>query len=425
MDIIFNDSNNNIGGIEIMFIEMAKALSVEHNVYFVVNENSIYEKELSKFDNIKFVKKRIQRNIEFISSNLIKKERESVLSQLNLSKQYYVISPYYNKLQYSLAIFNKNNFKHINLWAHPENWARQSKLKSKKKFVKKISHGKKFYYQQKLLVLFEEKNAHFFGARAVPVFNSWYYSVPLNPNKINTLPIQPVQTSPKRLINENVKEIKVVWCGRFDYFKNEAIIEISRVLSSLSNSFPEYDVKYGIIGFGSDYDKQYISENIEKNGIRVEFIGKVSPEKLPVMFKEYDVGIGMGLTVKKMAQVGLPSIVIDSFTNDSNHKKNSNWIFDTKEGDAGDGYYYKIAGSELIQRKELYSVLGEVFNRPEILQDYSVKSLNFVNKHYSFEDQMNIFLKKLEESSFNGGDFPFFRRNIFYRLIYKIYNFFK
>lgn len=45
LNIIINDTNDNIGGIEVMFMEMANYLtSIGHNVYFIVNGSSIYEK---------------------------------------------------------------------------------------------------------------------------------------------------------------------------------------------------------------------------------------------------------------------------------------------------------------------------------------------------------------------------------------------
>lgn len=424
MNVIFIDSNNKIGGIEVMFIEMAKYLvSKNYNVYFIVSEDNIYEKELENLRNVIFLKKKYNDPVEFMSNKQLKEEREFIQLQLNLSEEYYVISPYFQKLQYAMNAFEaQKGFKLVNLWPHPQHWARESTLLRSTEFTKNIKKTSKYFYQRNLLKVLEDKNAHYYGARVVPIFNNWYYSISLNPSEIETLPIQPAEEAPKSYnIVKEVKSLRVLWCGRFAYFKNEAIIEISKVLDSLSELYPDYIIEYGIVGFGSKKDTDYIKENINNKNISVEYLGEINPDDLMEVFKKYDIGIGMGLTVKKMAQVGLPAIVIDSFESGSNHYKNCNWLFDTSEGDAGDGYYYKIANEVIGNRQELSGVIANVLENPHLLELYSTKCLEYVNKYYTFEKQVQAILETAKNSTFYAGDFPVFRRSFILRKIYSTY----
>jgi len=129
----------------------------------------------------------------------------------------------------------------------------------------------------------------------------------------------------------------------------------------------------------------------------------------------------MGLTVKKMAQVGLSSIIIDSFDKLSNHERNANWLFDTSEGDAGCGYYFKIAGKEIKQRKKLDELIEEIINNKCLLIQYSERCKNFVEAYYSFEQQAKAIINTAINSTFVGLDYPIYRRNIIIRVIYSIY----
>lgn len=422
MNIIFNDSNINIGGIEVMFIEMTEYLiSQGHKVFFLVENLSIYEKKLSSHEHVYFIRRKTDQVIEFMSDKKIEKEREFVLKQFNLSENYYVISPYFDKLQLAMALFKSHkNFKLLNLWPHPEEWTSRVRLIGRANFSRKIYKNKKYKYQRKLLELLDLKNGHFYGGRVVPIFNNWFYKINLNPPTIEALPIKDIEFDIKLSDQRaELKSIKIIWCGRFDYFKNEAIISISNVLNNLVLKFPEYKVVYGIIGYGSDKYTREVQERINSQNIEVEFIGKVEPENLTKVFRSYDIGIGMGLSVKKMAQVGIPSIVIDSVGPKDDHPKNSNWLFDTKEGDAGDGYYYRIANNSIENRESLHDLLERVFSNPSLLKGYGDLSFNYVNEFYSFEKQVNAIIHGAKTSNFFAEDYPVFKRKKYEYLIYQ------
>ena len=327
-----------------------------------------------------------------------------------------------------MAVFGDNNrFRLIHLWSHPQSWANQLGFKNKSSFQTIKTKNGKYFYQQKLIKQLAELNADYYGARVVPIFNSWFYEFNLNPLNIETLPIKDVdELSIKTHAPKPENTISVLWCGRFAYFKNEAIIHIHRTLEELAANYPEKKFYYGIIGFGDEENSNYIKNNIKPNRVKVNYLGKVDPNKLIDIFHTYDIGIGMGLTVKKMGQVGLPSIVIDSFEPGQEHKQNANWLFDTSEGDAGDGYYFKIAEKTIPNRKELFDLLNEIVSNPTKLELYSNKCIHYVKESYSFDKQIQAILTTAHETEFYGKSYPIYRRNFFIRSILSLgYYFYK
>lgn len=429
MNFIFNNSNTSIGGIEVLFIEMAKYLSKNnHNVYFISNhKDDVYIRYLNHLNNIFFVNKKINKLVEYCSDNDITTEKENMLSKFKDDDNYYVMCPYYESLQYAIAIFGKDSrFKLIHLWAHPQSWCKELVIIKKNGFITKKIKNSKYYYQKKLLKYLGKNRADFYPSEVVTTFNNWYYEIDLNPDKFESFPIDNVNVCPKdSIVTQNEKNFNILWCGRFDYFKNEAIIHIHKVLEQVADRYPDYNISYSIIGFGSKKDTKYVKENIKSLNVEVEFIDRIEPSDLALNFKKYDIGIGMGLTVKKMAQVGLPSIVIDSFERRNNYSQNSNWLYDTIKGDAGDGYYCKMAERPIDSRKTLIDLLDDVFKNPQNLSVHSQKCLSYVNEYYSFEKQTKAIIDTAIESKFAGSSYPIYRKNRFLRFAYSIFEIFR
>lgn len=430
LNIILNDSNTNIGGIEVLFLEIAKYLAGNGNrVYFLVGKNnSIYEKTFGQHTMISFIRKKKQKSVEFYSDKELLLEKEFIISQLSQDEEFSVISPYFQALQYAMAVFGDNKrFKLMHLWSHPQSWVNQLSIKKTKTFKKKKNKTTKYLYQKKLIEYLKDLEADYYGARVVPVFNSWFYEINLDPLSVETLPIEDVDTLKTKTHSlKSQNTISVLWCGRFAYFKNEAIIHIHKTLEELALNYPDKKFSYGIIGFGDEKNSHYIKNNIKPNRVKVKYLGKVDPKKLINIFHTYDIGVGMGLTVKKMGQVGLPSIVIDSFEPDVEHNKNANWLFETSEGDAGDGYYFRIAEKTIPNRKELFDLLNEIASDPAKLELYSNKCIHHVKENYSFDKQIQAILTTAQETKFYGKSYPIYRRNFFVRSILNLgYYFYK
>lgn len=420
MNYVFIDSNKTIGGIEALFIELAKYLSKKNNIYFIVhNNNSAYIKNLENIPSIKFVVRTVYKRVEYFSDNDIKIEKQSMLENFDNCEDYHVIVPYFDALQFAIAVFgDRNNFKLMHLWAHPQSWCTTLKLKNSDWFTKERIINSKYMYQKKLLEALRDNGGDFYSSRSVTVFNSWYYDIDINPQKVESLPIDSYNQIESWQYDNNKNSLSVLWVGRFDAWKNEAIIHIYRTLELLAEKNKGVKIKFDIVGYGKPQHDAYIRNNVFSKDVEVNFIGGVRLEELPKLFTKYDLGVAMGLTVKKMAQVGLPSIIIDSFERGQAYIKNANWLFDTSEGDAGDGYYFNIAGHELKQRKKLIELLEEVTINPCLLSQYSIRCKEFVDEHYSFERQSKAIIQTAVNSTFAGLNLPIYRRNFVIRIAY-------
>lgn len=430
MNFVFIDSNNAIGGIENLLIEMSNYLVDSNNkVFFLTyNNDTIYHKFLSNTLNIKIINIKYKNEIQYSERKNIKKIKRHSLSIFGENNdKYYVIAPGFKNFQFAMAIFGDDKrFGLMHLWGHPEDWKNTLKIYGNRGISKKIIKNPKYYYQQKLLEFLYEKNADFYGGRVVPVFNSWYYGLELEPKAIYTLPIQSVDESLENYrISMSKREFNIVWCGRFDYWKNEAIIHISKVLEKLSEEYTEFKINYDVIGYGNDNNTNYVKNSIITNNVSVRYLGIIKPNELSKTLSKYDIGIGMGLSVKKMGQIGVPAIVIDSVDKEHLDWLKADWLWNTAEGDAGDGYYFHLAGKEIKGRKDLYDLLNEIFDHPLLLNNYSKKCIDYVKKNYSEEKQIQEMINCAMNSNFCGIDYPIYRRNIFFRIMYNFYQKYK
>ena len=316
MNLIFIDSNEVIGGIEALFIELAKNLSSKNKIFFIVHNNdNVYKKHLFQAPNIELVLRKVYKPVEYFSANEIKIEKRNISNYFNNEEEYCVIAPYFDSLQFAMAVFgDSSNFKLMHLWAHPQSWCTTLKIKNNDWFTRDKIKNSKYKYQKKLLETLYVEGADFYSSRTVPVFNSWYYEIDINPSKVEAVPIDSYnQLESWKYEKINLDSLSVLWVGRFDAWKNESIINIYETLERISRRYKEIKIRFDIVGYGNPKHEDYIRDRVFTNNVEVNFMGGVKPDNLPGLFLKYDLGIAMGLTVKKMGQIGLPSIIIDSF----------------------------------------------------------------------------------------------------------------
>lgn len=428
MAYIFINRANNIGGIEAFIIETANYLALKRKKVIILTygDKSIYsEINLRKEVIVIHYKKNIR--IDMATNKELRELKNYVKQYIDFNEINYIFAPYFTNLQVALWLFrNSEDSKILHIWGHPEDWKSLLNRKARSGFAQKIIKNKQYYYHRKLLRYLNESNSDFYGGKVVPVYNSWYYDIDLQYSDIQTFPIDNIDENifKKYEFKYDSKELRVLWVGRFEYWKNEAIIHVWKTLEEIASKY-DYDITYDIVGYGTEKNTKYVKDNILPKNINVNYLGKCSLEDLPKLMLGYDIGIGMGLSVKKMAQVGLPAIVIDSVDSKNLKYLKTQWLFETNMGDAGDGYYFIQAGKEIEGRISLYKLLEKIIEDTSILEEYSYRCKKYVQENYSQEKQVKSLIKAVEDSRLSVKEIEIYREPIYMRIIYLIYKYLK
>ena len=434
MNIIIETTGFNIGGMEVFFAgHVNYLLSHGHNVYFITKNisNDIYHTLIDFNDSNFHLIYRCSKELIWMDEKEAKRERDRVFSQLKEVdlKDTVAMVGYYIDFEYVLNLFRDNPVRMLMIWPHPLEWSNRLHLFFNRyhRIPKRL--GAQFEVQKSLLKEMDDADASYYTSYAIKDYNQWYYGLKFKDRSIEGLPIQVDCGEPFKYQDRlSQKEFRVLWVGRFDFFKNDAIYYIYNCLKELSDSNPGIHFYFNIVGKGTEkYEKDIRGRLKDKNTDRlsVQFLGIVQPNQLTSVFSQNDIGIAMGVTVKQMGYTGLPAILIDSMSKNYNGGKCCNWVFDIATGDDGDGMYYQMANSPLEYRKELKELLSEVIKNPALLKEYSDKSVKYVTNHYMYERQNRVILERACASKFTGTNTPRFKHNYVMRQMWKIRGFIK
>lgn len=431
MKFILIDPGISIGGIEVLMADFAKYLSDKKiDVIFLVGgqSNSIYYELINTGYNIKFCEIEGINNTIYYSkrNNVYNKDRKKVFELIDKKEQINVVTCFFYTLQYAMNIFeNYSEYTRIlQIWSHPLEWIHR--LVHNKDYVYKKKKNSLYYYQRNLLQEITHKNASHFISKSIFDFNNWYYEAELICPEGEKMWCAPVRFNRKiehtEIGNRKItNQLRILWIGRLTYFKSDAIIYIFESLEKMSQRYPEINFVFNIIGDGSEKDRQYVKDHITPQNVSVKYWGTVKPNNLYEHFNNNDLGISMGLSVKIMAANGLPAILIDSLDRKYKSEKNCNWIFETDDGDAGDGLYYHIMGCPLDYRMRLVDLLESVLKKAIDLDDYSAKSKEYIENKYSYKKKYDDLYEEAINSEFRPNTCDTFHYNIFVKFAFRIY----
>jgi len=419
-----------VGGMEVLFSGYIKYLvSKNYNVYLITinTPNNIYFKLLEDIDNIKYIF-RSQDNILYMSSKNRTIERNNVRMQLQgLDYQNtFGVCGYFRDLLILMNIFHNTETKITLIWPHPLDWTNYISFKHKQYYFKREKNSSLYKYQKLLLAKLDQNNASYYTSYAIFDYNNWYYETALPERKIEGLPIQKnAGVSFNYYRDEWKKEWSILWVGRFDYYKNDAICKIFETLEIIA---AQKNIKFtfNIAGYGPDSFVADLHNRIKPTNVKVNYLGAIPPTELNTYFSQNDIGIGMGVTVKQMGFAGLPSILIDSLSERYEGENNCTWVFDIDTGDDGDGLYYQVMKKPLKNRKPLLELLCEVVDHPSLLNEYSKKCKEYIEKNYSYDKQYDIITKRVLSSTFDSSKieiyhYGFLRTNL--RKIKRLFSF--
>ena len=430
MNIIIYQYAEGVGGVEVIFAGFAKyCLQRGHKVYFVTRDtgNNVYYNLLKEMRNeIIWVYRKYSCDIRFMDDAQRRRERESILRDLNLDKDVETLAIvfYYNEFLAIKNLFDECDFvKLYYLWSHPLNFIRSLKFMTTGYDFVKHSNYRQFSYQKTLLQEMVDKGACSPHPLMIDLYNR-YYDLNLSKQEYFALPVQfDAGADFKYHYDVNSRTLRVLWVGRFAYFKNDAIEYIAKSLELVNHSNPEYSFFYDIVGYGAaKYDTDIRNRLSKYRKVKINFLGGVHPSKLNELFSHYDLGVAMGTTTKQMGYSGLPTVVIDSLDEEYNDGSICNWVFDSFLGDSGDGMYYHKIGKPLPCRVTLQSILEEIVANPGILNINSKKCKEYVAENYDYEKQNAKILEAARKSRYYASKTPVFMYAWYVRLLRNIWH---
>lgn len=323
-------------------------------------------------------------------------------------------APYFNNLQITMMIFE--SFQHARLFTsflHPESWPRAifSWPSVYGKSIRPLRKNSLYYYQRELLKKLDTGSANWFMSDVVKKYHEFYYDVELPNSRVIPLPFDIPEIDPVAFDKARKKRdmLKVVWLGRFEYFKNPSIKKTYEALQQLIEKHKDLKVEFDLIGYGSEKYEKDIRKEVKTSGrLQVKYLGKIFPDRLPEVIAQYDVGVAMGTSALHIGVMGIPTIYVDA--SDENHYKEIKgcWLHREPIG-LGSGVYGDIAGFRIDGREDMRILFEEMIAAPNLLEDYGVKDRNYVIENYDENKIMPQIIDAWTSSTFSPGDMEVYR----------------
>lgn len=329
----------------------------------------------------------------------------------NGKDNFYVYAPYFNNLELAIALFRKQtNVRLFTSFLHPEAWPRDLFFSS---IARRAIRPKKkcplWEYQRQLLQTLDEKRASWFMSESVKAYHEFYYEVKLQNSYVIPLPfdVDAHNVSWQPLGEQN--RFKVIWLGRFDYFKNPSIKTAFEALQSLAEKNRDIKFELSLIGYGNDSFEKDIRESLKSDLVKIEFFGRIPVSEIDELLVQHHVGIGMGTSVLHMGVLGMPTINIEAGDDNNIGKIKGSWLFDLAIGLCSGVYLDMAGGKSSFKRESVSSLLNQAFNQRQDLQKIGQKCRKYVCDYYDERIVMPRVLDAWQGSNFSTGMFSVYR----------------
>ncbi len=408
-----------LGGAETLHSRIVNYLAASKcKLYMIASERDFTYKQISK----EFLEDIIRIPVDGIylsTKNNSQKEKKEIQE---LAKSYLSLNdnmllayaPYFSNLQVTMMIFE--SFQHARLFTsflHPEAWPRAlfSWPSVYGKSIRPLRKNSLYYYQKELLKKLDTGSASWFMSDLVKKYHEHYYEVELPNSRVIPLPFGIPEIDPVVFERARKKSctLKVVWLGRFEYFKNPSIKKTYKALQQIIEKRKDLKVEFDLIGYGSEKYEKDIRKEVKTSGrLQVKYLGKIFPDRLPEVIAQYDVGVAMGTSALHIGVMGIPTIYVDA--SDENHYKEIKgcWLHREPIG-LGSGVYGDIAGFRIDGREDMRILFEEMIAAPNLLEDYGVKDRNYVIENYDENKIMPQIIDAWTSSTFSPGDMEVYR----------------
>lgn len=359
-----------------------------------------------------------------ISPRTLSKFTERVLEYIPYNTEnLYIYAPYFNNIQLmSLVFYEIRNAKLFTGYLHPEAWPGSlfPFFSRFKKTIKPIKKSRLYHFQQINLINLDRHSANWFMNDIVKKYHEYYYDIELRNAKVIPLPfdIPNVGENTTRVNEVSQDKLKVVWLGRFEYFKNPAIKKVYNALSNLVNKYKEMKIEFDLIGYGrKEYEKDVRKYVKTDNRLEVKYLGKIFPDKLHEVLAQYDVGVAMGTSALHIASMKIPTILVDASDEKHISQIKGCWLNEAPTGFLGEGIYADICGYGIETRRNLLTLFEELLNYGTQSGLIGEKCYEYIHKYYDRNKIMPQIIDAWTSSTFSPADMEVYRHLPIERLI--------
>lgn len=381
--VFFFLANESPGGIEMLWIRLAKALQQEYDVYILDNCKTSIFRKLLKDDNVSF--------LDFNFKGTTLPDNVVVVAPLNYpnlagclngKNVKFLFWSFYEKSALCVETYR---------WLHLfENKFQINFSRKTEKFFMKLMNPVLYKHLKAFYQIANKKQALIHMAKDNIIFDEDYFDIKL---KENIIPLGLEIKKPIKL-NMNPNYIRACWLGRFVGFKYNAIKNVIVGLHDFCQKHPEITVHLDLIGYG-DFENQIKQDCLDYacSNFIPEIKGKMIGDTLQTYLQnDVDLLCAHGTAILEGAKYGIPSLICTGGIG----KKGISylWLYDALEYYTGSMYYnpkgytLETALQELIRS---YTKIGQ-------------KCYEHCDKHFNFTKIIRKFLETVENTQLTLDD---------------------
>lgn len=388
------EGNKTVGGVETFFFRYIKyLLSIKANVALVTYPESYLDRMIKN----ELLPVKIFYLPNPVSNNPLlpfPEEKENLNSIGNIIRN--TLNGCIRIITYSvwythLALYI---FREIENWTitvglmHPEDWPLWSPLSG-------FDHQHSFNHHHKspsweyfgnLLRQLDVSHSLWFAYRSYATYFQRHYQCVFEHAYWHSIPVNEVIHSKAELPDFN--KLKVLWLGRFDFFKNPPIVKFASVLERLvdNNKLTQDEVEFHLIGYGN----AEFTEDLHCNLSKFKKINIIYHESMPlasisnfVARNKFDFAVAMGTSSFHLGMMGLPVIVLDSANYQHQEKVKGCWLHEcSTDINDGSAIYLELIEPEVVssyKREDLLILVEEYIKDKTIWSEYSNLSIEYIN----------------------------------------------
>jgi hypothetical protein len=422
MNIVVFDFSNSLGGAETFNTRFIRYLVDNGDDVAVVGSEKSIIFELLDNKCVEIKKYICPR----VSDFFVSPEEELTLAGLGNKilddyngQELYVLASYFDVLHKAMHIFNGNRKVYIMSGIlHPEAWSiwePETGFNAVRAFKpKKID--RLWHYKRELLSRLDSSKAIWYPNDIFRKYNENYFSVRLHHRVLATVPVEPVAHEINYQLTTPASLLKVLWLGRFDFFKNESILKFIEDLNRLLEINKNMTICFDLIGYGDDIYENELKLYVEQvnDRLKIRFLGKMSEVEIYDVIdnEKYHFAVAMGSSAYHLAMIGLPVLAIDSSVKGLRRLVKGVWLDEaTDEFDEGSSLYLMMIGEEPLQRRDIIELLSEVFS-DGFLKKKSVSCSEYVKRYHSIDVLLPKIRSHMLQSEFSEKITYEFERNL-------------